>query len=81
MEHAALTMAKAGYLLREIVLPEMFSGLLQAQKEIIGEHKVSGFLGDFSALPAHGNADIGAFECRCIIDTITGHRHHFAFGL
>lgn len=35
MEHAALTMAKAGYLLREIVLPEMFSGLLQAQKEIM----------------------------------------------
>ena len=35
MEHAALTLAKAGYPLREIILPELFSNLLQAQKEIM----------------------------------------------
>ena len=36
MEHAALALAKAGQPVRELALPDSYSGLLQAQKDIMG---------------------------------------------
>ena len=44
-------------------------------KIVVGEHQVGGFFGRFAAGLAHGDAGIGALECRRIINAIARHRH------
>jgi hypothetical protein len=40
---------------------------------IIGQHHVGAFLGHIGAGDAHGHADIGALDGRCVVDAVAGH--------
>ncbi len=48
---------------------------------VIGEDHVRGLFGDVRARDAHGHTDIGSFEGRRIVHTVTGHSHHVAMFL
>ncbi len=44
---------------------------------VIGQDHIGSFFGNISTSDAHGNANISPLDGRSVIDTITGHCHHF----
>src|SRR6185437_6131513 len=45
---------------------------------VVSQHDISRFFGHFSSASAHRNADVRAFECRCIVDSVAGDGDDFA---
>ena len=48
---------------------------------VVGQYHLRGFLGRLSALDAHGDADVCAFQGRRVVDAVAGHGHPRAAGL
>ena len=47
-------------------------------KIVVQEHKRRGLPGHVGSPAAHGDADVGAFEGRSVVDPVPGHGHHFS---
>ena len=51
------------------------------RKVVIGQHHVSGVLGNFRPGDPHPHADVGRLEGWRIIDPVPSHCHHLVVGL
>ena len=61
--------------------PTFFDGGGDGGEIVVGQHHFGGFLGRLGAVAAHGDADIGALQRRCVVDAVAGHGDDLAAGL
>ncbi len=61
--------------------PAFLDGTFDRREIVVGEDDFGGFLGRFGALDAHRHADVGAFQCRRVVDAVAGHGDDLAVGL
>ena len=53
----------------------------QGGQVVVGQHHARSLAADLGAGQAHGHADVGGAQGRCVVDAVAGHRHHRAAGL
>src|SRR5205807_309339 len=56
----------------------LFYGADQCAEAIVEEDDFGGIFGDVGAGFAHGDADVGALQCRRVVDAIAGDGYDFA---
>ena len=65
----------------EINGPALLHGRFDRGEVVVGQQHVGRFSGHLRAPLAHGDADVGLFEGRGVVDAIAGHGHHSSIGL
>jgi hypothetical protein len=48
---------------------------------VVSQNHVGGLFGDFGAGQAHRDPDVGGRQCRCVVDTVSGHGDDLPVGL
>ena len=56
----------------------LFDGADDRGEVVVGQHHIRCFLGDVGARDAHGNADVGGFDRRSVVDAVPRHGHDLA---
>ena len=56
-------------------------GARDGGKVVVGQHQIGRLARRVGAVPAHGHANVGGFECRGVVDAVARHGHQMALAL